>query len=151
IRTRVEIKVPTRQAGYDIGFRRTEAGYEVVADWYGIRGIEQKDFVRRLQQRYAYHAARARLEEQGFSLVSEESQADGRVHLVLRRLACPAAEGTPHVLMRVPGAATTTAGPKKEPTMELQEIDVFIENDGKVRIEVRGVKGGACLDLTRNL
>jgi hypothetical protein len=87
IRTSVEIKVPTRQAGYDIGFRQTADGYEVVADWYGIRGIEQKDFVQRLQQRYAYHAARARLQEQGFSLVSEESQADGRVHLVLRRLA----------------------------------------------------------------
>jgi hypothetical protein len=87
IRTRVQIKVPTRQPGYDIGFRQTDDGYEVVADWYGIRGVEQKDFVQRLHQRYAYHAARARLQEQGFNLVSEENQADGRVHLVLRRLA----------------------------------------------------------------
>src|SRR5262249_3909858 len=87
IRTRVEVKVATRQPGYDIGFGKAEDGYEVVADWEGIRGVEQKDFVRRLHQRYAYHAARARLQEQGFNLVSEESQADGRVHLVLRRLA----------------------------------------------------------------
>lgn len=35
--------------------------------------------------------------------------------------------------------------------MELQEIDVFIDADGTVRIEVRGVKGAACLDLTRAL
>ena len=35
--------------------------------------------------------------------------------------------------------------------MELQEIDVFIDQDGQVRIEVRGVKGGACLDLTATL
>jgi hypothetical protein len=35
--------------------------------------------------------------------------------------------------------------------MELQEIDVFIEKDGQVRIEVRGVKGKACLDLTASL
>lgn len=35
--------------------------------------------------------------------------------------------------------------------MELQEIDVFIEADGQVRVEVRGVKGGACLDLTAGL
>ena len=35
--------------------------------------------------------------------------------------------------------------------MELQEIEVFIEKDGRVRIEVRGVKGEACLDLTRAL
>lgn len=35
--------------------------------------------------------------------------------------------------------------------MELQEIDVFIEQDGRVRIEVRGAKGLACLDLTKDL
>jgi hypothetical protein len=35
--------------------------------------------------------------------------------------------------------------------MELQEIDVFIEKDGQVRIEVRGVKGESCLDLTAAL
>ena len=33
--------------------------------------------------------------------------------------------------------------------MELQEIDVFIEKDGRVRIEVRGAKGMSCLDLTK--
>ena len=35
--------------------------------------------------------------------------------------------------------------------MELQEIEVFIDRDGQVRVEVRGVKGGACLDVTRGL
>lgn len=35
--------------------------------------------------------------------------------------------------------------------MELQEIDVFIEKDGRVRIEVHGAKGMSCLDLTKDL
>lgn len=35
--------------------------------------------------------------------------------------------------------------------MELQEIDVFIEKDGQIKIEVRGVKGTSCLDLTKDL
>lgn len=35
--------------------------------------------------------------------------------------------------------------------MELQEIDIFIEKDGQVRIEVRGVKGGSCLEITAAL
>jgi hypothetical protein len=35
--------------------------------------------------------------------------------------------------------------------MELQEIDLFIEKDGRVRIEVRGAKGQSCLDLTKAL
>ena len=84
-KAKVEIKVRTK-SGYDIGFRRTEQGYEVVADWWGVKGVKQKDFLQQLQQRYAYHAARARLEEQGFSLVSEE-QEGGRIRLVLRRMA----------------------------------------------------------------
>ena len=35
--------------------------------------------------------------------------------------------------------------------MELQEINVYIDRDGRVRIEVRGVKGKRCLDITRSL
>ncbi|MBI5366733.1 MAG: DUF2997 domain-containing protein [Planctomycetes bacterium] len=35
--------------------------------------------------------------------------------------------------------------------MEIHEVQVVIEPDGSVRIEVRGVKGGACLELTREL
>jgi hypothetical protein len=35
--------------------------------------------------------------------------------------------------------------------MEMQEIDVFIDKDGQVRIEVRGVKGPSCLDVTKAL
>jgi hypothetical protein len=35
--------------------------------------------------------------------------------------------------------------------MNLQEIDVFIDKNGEVRVEVRGVKGEGCLDITREL
>jgi hypothetical protein len=35
--------------------------------------------------------------------------------------------------------------------MEIQEIEVFIDKDGQVRLEVRGVKGTSCLDLTTDL
>ncbi len=35
--------------------------------------------------------------------------------------------------------------------MEFQEIDVFIDQDGKVRVEVRGAKGKVCLELTKGL
>jgi hypothetical protein len=53
----------------------------------GIRGIDQERFLQQVTQRYAYHAARAKLDEQGFSLVSEEVQEGERIHLVLRRMA----------------------------------------------------------------
>ena len=35
--------------------------------------------------------------------------------------------------------------------MELEEIDVIIEQDGQVRIQVRGAKGGQCRELTKQL
>ena len=37
------------------------------------------------------------------------------------------------------------------PAVEMQEITVVIEKDGQVRVEVRGVKGASCLDVTRGL
>jgi len=35
--------------------------------------------------------------------------------------------------------------------MDVQEIDIFIDKDGQVHLEVRGVKGLGCLDLTKAL
>ncbi len=85
-RTRVEIKVATKSPAYDIGFRKAGDAYEVVADWWGVPGINREEFLRQVTQRYAYHAARAKLEEQGFALISEEVQQGERIHLVLRRM-----------------------------------------------------------------
>ncbi|MBI4663159.1 MAG: DUF1257 domain-containing protein [Verrucomicrobia bacterium] len=85
-RTAVEIKVPTKNPEYDIGFHQLGGTYQCVADWYGLREIDQQKFIEQLTQRYAYHAARAKLEAQGFTVASEEVHEDGRIHLVLRRI-----------------------------------------------------------------
>jgi hypothetical protein len=85
---KVEMKISTGFLSAAIGFRRTRSGtYEVVADWWGVRGIRRKTFLEQLTQRYAYRVARAKLAEQGFELVSEQTEQDGRIHLVLRRTA----------------------------------------------------------------
>ena len=86
IQTPVAIKILTKNTGYDIGFRQSDNAYEIVADWWGIKDIKQDQFLQQVSQRYAYHAAKAKLEEQGFSLVSEEAQEGDRIHLVLRRI-----------------------------------------------------------------
>lgn len=82
-RVKVQIKVLLRLS-LDIGLRLTPQGYEIVADWWGVRGVKQATFTNALLQRYAYLATRARLEAQGFALVDETTQ-DGQVHLTLRR------------------------------------------------------------------
>ncbi len=84
-RAKVQIKVLLRMS-LDIGLRHTPQGYEIVGDWWGVRGIKQAEFTNALMQRYAYLATRARLEAQGFALVEETNQ-DGQMHLTLRRAA----------------------------------------------------------------
>jgi hypothetical protein len=86
-RIHVEVRIPSGNPGYDIGFQKTDDGYVVVADWWGITRVKQATFVQQLSQRYAYHATRSRLQEQGFDIVTDEKQPDGRIHLVLRRMA----------------------------------------------------------------
>jgi hypothetical protein len=71
----------------DIGLRLSGGIYEIVADWAGVKGLSQKDFIERITQRYAYHAAKGQLEEQGFTLVEETVQNTGQIRLVLRRMA----------------------------------------------------------------
>lgn len=35
--------------------------------------------------------------------------------------------------------------------MDIEEIEVFIDKNGEVRIETRGIKGMSCLNLTAGL
>ena len=41
-RRRVEIKVTTKNPGYDIGFRNAGNTYEIIADWWGIRDTNEQ-------------------------------------------------------------------------------------------------------------
>jgi len=84
-KTQVEIKISLRLSN-DIGFQKAGDTYEIVADWFGVHNLKQKEFTNQLMQRYAYHAACSKLEEQGFALVNEENQKDGQIRLVLRRM-----------------------------------------------------------------
>lgn len=86
-RTNAELKISTSNPNYDIGFQKQGDNYEIVADWWGIKDIQQAQFVQTLNQKYAYHTAKSKLEEQGFSLVSEEVEEGNKIHLVLRRMA----------------------------------------------------------------
>jgi hypothetical protein len=77
----------TTPSGHEIGFRKGAQGYEILARWNQMPDLDEARFTQQVTQRYAYHVARSKLQEQGFSLVAENRQADGRIHLVLRRMA----------------------------------------------------------------
>jgi hypothetical protein len=84
-KTPAQLVVSTRNQGYDIGFRKEGDTFSLVADWYGIRDINQEALTSRLQQRYAYGVVRENLEQKGFSLVEEEVKQDQTIHLMVRR------------------------------------------------------------------
>jgi hypothetical protein len=82
----VEVRLTPKWFSRAIGFRKTGETYDCVADWSGVRGIKRDTFLQQINQRYAYHVARAKLEAQGFTVAEEQQQEDGRIHLVLRRM-----------------------------------------------------------------
>src|SRR5436190_23577751 len=83
-KTNAEVRIETTQRGFDIGFRKAGENYECIADWWGIRDVKRETFLQEVQWRYAYHATRAKLEAQGFSIAQEEENSSGQIHLVLR-------------------------------------------------------------------
>ncbi len=85
-----DLVASTANRGYDVGFVRGDKGYNLVADWHGITDIDRKSFASRLAQRYAYHAVRKSLGEQGFVLIDEELDEKKTIHLRMRRVGGPA-------------------------------------------------------------
>jgi len=86
IRTPVEIRIPSSDPEYQLGFRRVGDAYQLVADWYGIKEFNQQDLLGRITQRYAYRVTKEQLEQQGFTLVEEEIKADNTIHITVRRM-----------------------------------------------------------------
>ncbi len=71
--------------GNDVGFCRQHNGTmnAIISDV--DRNKHNEGWMQELTRRYAYQAARGKLEAQGFDLAHEQRDAEGRIHLVLRR------------------------------------------------------------------
>jgi hypothetical protein len=87
---KAEVIIRRKRVGWlsnDIGFRRGTDGtfVAIISDYDQERHNDQ--WMRDLTKRYSYHAARTKLEAQGFSLAREERDSSGRIHLLLRRTA----------------------------------------------------------------
>ncbi len=70
----------------DLGFCRQSNGTmnAIISDY--DRDKHNKGWMLELTRRYAYQAARGKLEAQGFDVAHEQRDAEGRIHLVLRRM-----------------------------------------------------------------
>ena len=74
---------------YDIGVVSAGDGtYEVVADWWGVettKGITEKEFRDKLNQRYQYYNVLEACEEKGYTVEEELNEEDGTIQLVVRK------------------------------------------------------------------
>jgi nitrogen regulatory protein PII len=71
--------------GYDIGFRSNNEGvFEIVADWWGVKGVTEREFISNLCVAYAEKKVRSFAQRKGFRLI-EESVESGKQFLLVKR------------------------------------------------------------------
>ena len=95
-KTPVDILIELNGTDYNLGFKSTPGGFELIADWYGITGInwssmiskiemEVKTIEHKVQQQYAYETTLEKMKQKGFS-IEEETREDGEIRLSLKRM-----------------------------------------------------------------
>jgi isochorismate hydrolase len=74
---------------YDVGVVKQEDGtYALEADWWGVettRGLKEEEVVKELNAKYAYQRVVAAVEEQGYTIDTNNVQADGSVKLTVSK------------------------------------------------------------------
>ena len=70
--------------GYDLGFRKNEESYELVADFWGAK-INQQEFINNISQKYAHKTLMETIQTEGFNVEEEEVLADGTVRVIVGR------------------------------------------------------------------
>jgi len=80
----VDFAVEAPQKGYQIGFRLRDGTYEIVADWWGVKGITEKKFISQVRIEYAERKVRAYAKRKGFRIKVEKAK-EGRQLLLVRR------------------------------------------------------------------
>ena len=74
------------ESSYDIGFTLTEDGsYEIVADWWGVKGYNQEEFIRKVVQNYSIEIIRVEMNKKGFKVVEQKTFEDNSIKLIVRK------------------------------------------------------------------
>jgi hypothetical protein len=113
----------TDGVGRNAGVRKAKKGkgYEIVVDSHGLTP-EQKDkqqkSVQLVFQRYAYLKLMKELKKEGYAVAKEQAGSDGTIRLVVR---------------------------KSFKVGNETELESTISPDGAVKMEVKGLKGKACV------
>jgi len=80
----VEFAVQTEQGGYLIGLRKgTDGNYEVTSDWWGVKGVSEREFLTQLVTSYADRKTRAFAKRKGYRVVKETAGEGVHTQLLL--------------------------------------------------------------------
>jgi hypothetical protein len=79
--------------GYGIGFVQNQGGsYDLVADWWGVKGkngdrlvAQLQERINRIQREYALRMVMEQTKKDGFEVVEQATETDGSVRIVVRR------------------------------------------------------------------
>jgi len=84
-KTKVDFQIKLINS-YNIGFKKVDNHYEIVADWYGVKNINQTNFLRELKQKYALNIIKKELKKgnlRKYRIVSNNNNGK-TIKLVLR-------------------------------------------------------------------
>ena len=74
---------------YDVGVvKQADGTYALEADWWGVettRGLKEEEVAQELNAKYAYQRVVAAVEEQGYTIDTNNVQADGSVKLTVSK------------------------------------------------------------------
>jgi len=74
------------KSSYDIGFHRTiDGSYEIVADWYGVKGVMKESFISNLMQTYSLELIKQEMEKKGYYIVEKTKMKDNTLKVVVRK------------------------------------------------------------------
>jgi len=74
------------KSSYDIGFHRTiDGSYEIVADWYGVKGVTKESFISNLMQTYSLELIKQEMEKKGYYIVEKTKMKDNTLKVVVRK------------------------------------------------------------------
>jgi len=80
----VDFKV-TLKYSYPIGFVKQKDGkIEIIADWWGVKGIKKEVFVSSLKQNYSVKLIMREMSKKGYKIVEQNEQKDKSIKIVVR-------------------------------------------------------------------
>jgi hypothetical protein len=80
---KIEAEYVIRQSNqYDLGFRRKEDEFELIADFWGAK-IDRAKFLNPILQSYAHKALMSAVQSQNFNVEQEERLEDGSLRVVV--------------------------------------------------------------------